>query len=179
VLDPDCRRHCDQSGVDRRRLSAIDVSGMGRQRIEHRATTTADPALVYGLLRDGATWPQWAPVDSVELERPGREELEGVGAVRLLRGGRVTGHDEIVELVENRRFAYAHTSNLPVRDYRGEVELTPTAGGTEIRWASAFDPKVPGTGPLMRKALDGFVRKLAQGLADRATAVAATRGPVA
>jgi hypothetical protein len=149
---------------------------MARQRIEHRATTAADPATVYALLRDGSTWPQWAPIDAVELERAGAEEPEGVGAVRVLRSGRITGRDEIVEWVQDRRFAYAHTSSLPVRDYRGEVDLTPTGAGTEIRWVSSFEPKVPGTGPLVRRALDGFVKRLANGLADRATALAAARG---
>ena len=37
---------------------------------------------------------------------------------------------------------------------------------------SAFDPKLPGTGSLMRRALDGFVAKLTEGLAEHATAVA-------
>ncbi len=106
---------------------------MARQRIEHRATTAADPATVYALLRNGATWPEWGPIDSFELERPGADEPEGVGAVRLLRGGRVTGRDTIVELVPDRRFAYTHRSNLPVKNYRGEVDLTPVDGGTEIR----------------------------------------------
>jgi hypothetical protein len=144
---------------------------MARQRIEKHATSTADPATVYALLRDGAGWPEWAPIDSFELERPGADEPEGVGAVRILRGGRVTGHDEIVELVPDRRFSYAHTSNLPVRNYRGDVDLEPTAEGTAIRWVSEFDPKYPGTGWPMRRALDGFVAKLANGLAEHATAV--------
>jgi uncharacterized protein YndB with AHSA1/START domain len=145
---------------------------MGRQRIEHRATTTADPATVYALLRDGATWPAWSPIESFELERPGADEPEGVGAVRLFRGGRVVGHDEIVELVPDRRLAYAHTSNLPVRNYRGEVDLEPVGEGTTIRWVSTFDPKWPGTGWLLRRGLDGFVAKLAHGLAEHAAAQA-------
>ncbi len=148
---------------------------MGRQRIEHHATTTADPATVYGLLRDGATWPVWGPLDSFELERPGADEPEGLGAVRIFRSGRVTGRDTIVELVENRRFSYTHVSSLPMKNYRADIDLTPTADGTSIRWVSAFDPKIPGTGPLMRRGLDGFVRQLAQGLVERATAVAAGR----
>jgi Polyketide cyclase / dehydrase and lipid transport len=148
---------------------------MARQRIEHRATTTADPATVYALLRDGASWPAWSPIDSVELERPGAEEPEGIGAVRLLRSGRITGRDTITELVPDRRFAYAHASNLPIRDYRAEVDLEPTAEGTAIRWVSAFDPKVPGTGRLMRRALDGFVRALAHGLAEHAQVAGARR----
>jgi hypothetical protein len=145
---------------------------MARQRIEHRATTTADPATVYALLRDGAGWPGWSPIDSFELERAGAEEPEGIGAVRLFRNGRVTGHDTIVELVTDRRFSYTHVSSLPIRDYRADVELEPVADGTAIRWVSAFDPKVPGTGRLMRRALDGFVAGLTNGLAARATEVA-------
>jgi hypothetical protein len=150
---------------------------MGSQRIEHRATTTADPATVYALLRDGAGWPSWAPIDSFELERPGADEPEGVGAVRLLRGGRVTGHDTIVELVPDRRFSYTHTSNLPIRNYRADVDLEPVAGGTGIRWVSTFDPKWPGTGWLMRRPLDGFVAKLTTGLAERSAAVAGASDP--
>ena len=148
---------------------------MGRQRIEHRATTTADPATVYALLRDGASWPTWSPIDSVELERPGTGEPEGLGAVRLLRSGRVSGRDTIVELVPERRFSYTHTSSLPVRDYRADVDLEPTPAGTAIRWVSAFEPKVPGTGWLVRRALDGFVARLTHGLAAQATAVAEAR----
>jgi Polyketide cyclase / dehydrase and lipid transport len=148
---------------------------MARQRIEHRATTTADPATVYTLLRDGASWPTWSPIESFELERRGADEPEGVGAVRIFRGGRVVGRDTIVELVPDRRFSYTHASNLPVRDYRADVELEPTAEGTAIRWVSTFHPKVPGTGQLLRRGLDGFVAKLAHGLADHASGVAAGR----
>jgi hypothetical protein len=149
---------------------------MARQRIDHRATTAADPATVYALLRDGATWPEWGPIDSLELEREGAGEREGVGAVRVLRSGRVTGRDTIAELVEDRRFAYTHESSLPVKNYRGAADLDPLPdGGTEIRWVSEFDPKIPGTGPLVRRALDGFISKVVNGLAERATADAASR----
>jgi hypothetical protein len=149
---------------------------MARQRIEHRATTTADPATVYALLRHGATWPEWAPIDTFELEREGAGEPEGIGAVRVLRSGRVTGRDTIAELVENRRFAYTHESSLPVKNYRGAADLDPLPdGGTEIRWVSEFDPKIPGTGPLVRRALDGFISKVVNGLVERATADAASR----
>ena len=148
---------------------------MARQRIEHRATTTAGPSTVWALLRDGATWPEWSSIESFELEKPGADEREGIGAVRIFRSGRVTGRDTIVELVPERRFAYTHVSNLPIRDYRGEVELEPTSQGTAIRWVSTFLPKVPGTGRLMRRGLDGFVAGLANGLAEHASAVESGR----
>lgn len=148
---------------------------MGRQRIEHHATTSADPATVYALLRDGAGWPTWSPIESFELEREGAGEREGLGAVRVFRSGRVTGRDTIVELVPDRRFSYTHVSSLPIRDYRADVDLSPTADGTAIRWVSTFEPKLPGTGWLLRRGLDGFVAGLTHGLAAHATALAAHR----
>jgi hypothetical protein len=149
---------------------------MSRHRIEHTATTTADPATVYALLREGATWPVWGPLDSFELERPGEDEAEGLGAVRVFRSGRVTGRDTIAELVQDRRFSYTHVSNLPMKNYRADVDLTPAGDGTEIRWVSAFDPKFPGTGALLRRGLDGFVAKLTDGLAEHASSRARVAG---
>jgi polyketide cyclase/dehydrase/lipid transport protein len=148
---------------------------MSRQRIEHRAVTSADPATVYALLRECATWTDWGPFESVALETPASGDPEGVGAVRRLRSGRVTGRDTIAELVPDRRFSYTHESSLPVRNYRGDVDLTPVDGGTEIRWASEFDPKYPGTGRLVRRGLEGFIAKVVGGLAGHATALAGAR----
>jgi polyketide cyclase/dehydrase/lipid transport protein len=148
---------------------------MGRQRIERQATTAAGAATVYALLRDGASWPAWSPLDSVVLERPGADEPEGVGAVRVLRSGRVTGRDEIAELVPDRRFAYRHRSRLPVRDYVGTVELEPAGAGTSIRWTSTFEPTIPGTGWLLRVVLGRFIGDLTDGLARHAGALAAPR----
>ena len=143
--------------------------------IQHTANTTAGPATVYALLRDGATWPTWSSLETFALERPGKDEPEGVGAVRVFTSGRVTGRDTIAELVPERRFAYTHESNLPIRDYRADVELERTADGTRITWTSRFNPKIPGTGRLLRRGLDGFVAGLVNGLAERATADASRR----
>jgi hypothetical protein len=152
---------------------------MARQHIEHTAVTAAAPATVYALLLDGASWPAWGPIDAFALVRPGADEPEGVGAVRELRAGRVTGRDEIVELVPDRRLSYTHTSSLPVRDYRGDVDLEPVSEGTRIRWAVAFDPKWPGTGPFVRRGLDGFIAKLTDGLARHAAEIDAAQRPAA
>lgn len=75
----------------------------------------------------------------------------------------------------DRRFAYRHTSNLPVRDYLGKIDLEPTSTGTAIRWVSTFEPRIPGTGRLLRRALDGFVARLVNGLAEHAAGVESGR----
>jgi uncharacterized protein YndB with AHSA1/START domain len=144
---------------------------MRRQTIDITTTTAAAPAAVYALLADGSSWPAWSPIDSFELEREGADAPEGVGAVRVFRNGRVEGRDTIVELVADRRLAYTHVSRLPVKDYRGSVDLEPDGSGTRIRWQASFAPTVPGTGPLLRRALGRFLRQCAEGLAGHAALV--------
>jgi hypothetical protein len=146
---------------------------MARQRIHEQATTAADPDTVYAMLADGPSWPEWSPIDAYELERPGNGEPEGVGAVRVLRNGRVTGRDTIAELVPGRRFAYTHVSSLPVRDYRGEVDLEPGPDGTVIHWRASFEPTIPLTGAFLRRALSRFLRQMTDGLAAGAARRAA------
>lgn len=146
---------------------------MRERHVHVAATTSAPPQAVFGLLADGSTWPVWAPIDGLELERPGDPPPEGVGAIRVLHRGRTTGRDEILELVPARRFRYRSLSGLPVRDYVGEVELEPTAdGGTSIRWHSSFVPKVPGTGALLERGITRFLDGCARGLATHAASAA-------
>lgn len=137
---------------------------MRRYEVEVTGTTTADPATVYRLLRDGSTWPDWSPIDALEVEREGEGEREGVGAVRVLRNGRVTGRDEITGFEENRRFSYRHLGGLPVRDYHGEIELTPTDGGTAVRWHVSFSAKMPGSGFLVHPAIRRFIGQCVRSL---------------
>lgn len=137
---------------------------MRRQHVDVEVHTSADATTLYGLLRDGTSWPDWSPIESSELERAG-EEPDGIGAIWVFRRGRVIGRDQIVELVPDRRFSYRHLSGLPVHDYRGDVDLEPTERGTRIRWRTSFLPKVSGTGWLCRWGIRRFVDQTARGLA--------------
>ncbi|MGH3923521.1 MAG: SRPBCC family protein [Pseudonocardiaceae bacterium] len=146
---------------------------MRRQHVDVEVHAAADAATLYGLLRDGASWPDWSPIESFQLERAGEQEPEGIGAIWVFRGGRVIGRDQVVELVPDRRFSYRHLSGLPVRDYHTAVDLEPTERGTRIRWRTSFLPKVPGTGWLWRWGIRRFVDQCARGLA----VYAATKAP--
>jgi len=142
------------------------------------AHTPATAAVVYALLAEGASWPSWSPIDSVELETPGDPPPEGIGAIRVNRRGRTTGRDQILELVPNRRIAYATLSGLPIRDYVGEVDLEPApGGGTTIRWHSSFLPKPRGTGRIMQLGLRRFLQQTANGLAEYAATASDTQTP--
>jgi hypothetical protein len=96
-----------------------------------------------------------------------------VGAIRVFRKGKVTGRDQVAELIPDRRFSHLHVSGLPVRDYRGDVDLEQTAGGTKIRWHTLFRPKVPGSGWLLRWGIERFAKQCARGLAAHAQTSAA------
>ena len=78
---------------------------------------------MFALLADGTTWPNWAPIDSFELERTGDPPPEGVGAIRVFKRGRVTGRDEIVEIVPGQRLGYVSISGLAIKDYRATVDV--------------------------------------------------------
>jgi len=144
---------------------------MARQHVDVTATSAAEPAAVYALLRDGATWPTWSPLGSFELDRAGAAGKEGLGAVRVFRTGRITNREEIVELVPDQRLSYVLLSGLGIRGYRADIDLTPVEGGTTIRWRSSFTARVPGTGWLYRRSLTRFITQCANGLAEHAAAV--------
>ncbi|HWD04798.1 MAG TPA: SRPBCC family protein [Amycolatopsis sp.] len=139
------------------------------QQISVRAHTPAAPAAVYALLRDGASWPRWSPLGSFELARTGREESEGLGALRVFRTGRTRSCEEVIALEPDRRFGYALRSGLPLRDYRAYVDLTPAGDGTDIHWHSTFTGKIPGTGWFYRRVLTRFIGRVVAGLVAETT----------
>jgi hypothetical protein len=141
---------------------------MGRYVIEQTVRTSASPSAVYRLLRDGATWPVWGPVNTFELEREGVGEPEGVGAIRVLGSGWIKGRDEITGFEQDRTFRYVHLGGLPVRDYEALVTITPVDDGADITWRTTFDPKIPFTGALVHRALVRFIKISLRGLADHA-----------
>jgi uncharacterized protein YndB with AHSA1/START domain len=142
---------------------------MRRREINITARTSGSPEVVYELLADGPTWPRWSPMETVTLEREGNPPPEGVSAIRVLKKGRTTGRDEILELVPNQRFRYASLSGLPVREYVGIVDLQPALdGGTTITWSASFFPTRPGTGWILQRGVRRFLGECARGLAEYA-----------
>jgi polyketide cyclase/dehydrase/lipid transport protein len=133
-------------------------------RIDVRAQAHASPQQVWTVLADTASWPDWAPFDEVAVEQ-GHE----VGEVRRLRSGRITTRERIVGFEPPRRYVYEIVSGLPIREYVAEVLLSPVVeGGTEVRWKASFRAKVPGTGWVLKRLLQGALRKGADALVRRA-----------
>lgn len=140
---------------------------MRAQEIDIRTTSSAGPAALWRLLADSSSWPSWTPIDSHQPVRPAGPD--GTGEVRTFRNGRHTVREQIVQSQPERRLSYTLLAGLALRDYRADVDLTPTpTGGTEIRWHTTFRPKVPGTGRLYRTALHNATQQFVDGLASAA-----------
>ena len=132
------------------------------------AWSAAPPAAVYGLLRSGATWPEWSPIGSFRLERQGQDGGESLGAIRVFTTGAVRTREELVGFEPERSFSYSSLSGLPIRDHRADVTLAARDAGTAIGWHEDFRARLPGTGWLLEWFLRRFVRRCADGLARQA-----------
>jgi hypothetical protein len=132
------------------------------------AKSAASPAAVYALLRDGATWPTWSPIQAFELEREGEAGGESKGAIRVFTTGRSRNREELTELSPDRLFSYSSLSGLPIRDHQASVRLDPVADGTLITWQEEFETTRPGSAWYLTRELRKFVQACADGLAMHA-----------
>ncbi len=69
---------------------------------------------------------------------------------------------------------YKLLSGLPLRDYEARISLSDDGQQTAIRWRSEFDPKIPGTGGLIRRELDRVIADAAERAAREAERLAET-----
>jgi uncharacterized protein YndB with AHSA1/START domain len=141
-----------------------------RINIDVGAHTRATPDVVFALLVDGATWPEWSPLEHFEVEQAGDRQT-GVGEIRVFRKGRTIGRDQVVEVVPKRLLAYVSLSGPPVREYRAEIELQAVERGTAIRWRASFLPRFPLTGRMLERGLRSFLEDCVRGLATYAESI--------
>ena len=120
-------------------------------------------------MADTTTWSDWGAWSSAELLREGDPPPGGVHSIKKLKAFPATTTVEEVTVFEpQRRLGYELRSGMPLRGYRAEITLAPADGGTEIRWRSEFEPKVPGTGGFYRAVLSRFMADAVKRLAAAA-----------
>ncbi|HEX7131396.1 MAG TPA: SRPBCC family protein [Iamia sp.] len=149
------------------------------QEIDVRAVVPAPPAAVWADLVDGRTWPTWSPLGSYELVTPGSNGPDApLGEVRIFRTKQVVGEtvprEEVVEVVPEQRLSYVLLDGMPLDGYRADIDLTPVAGGTEVRWRSRFSARRRWMGPVYRRVLGLFIQRCVDGLAAKHAATRAT-----
>jgi uncharacterized protein YndB with AHSA1/START domain len=145
---------------------------MSQLRVQAEQTARTTPDVLWALVSDATRYPQWGPWSAAGYQQPGDTSARGPGAVQWLRSSRraylryVTTIEKILVTEEPRRLAYTVIGGIPVRNYRAEITLTPTADGTHIRWAATWDATLAGR--LVLRGLRSFYPQIVADLAAAA-----------
>ena len=102
------------------------------------------------------------PIFGAEVERvrDGATSRNGVGSVRRLKVGPLPWFEETsTQVVPNELIEYRITRGSILKDHRGEMRFSSRDTGSRVDYVIEFDAKVPLTGPLLKKAIEGNVRK--------------------
>ena len=131
----------------------------------HRFTVTqpcmAPCSVVYSVLEDVNSWHRWMPGVNRACWETG---ATGPGAIRMMVARGLKAREQILDSTPPHHQGYALLSGLPARDYRGDVWVDDHESGSLIRWEVAFNPKLPGTGPLLRSVMRSSIAKVAAAL---------------
>ena len=101
---------------------------------------------------------------TVERVRDGDDSRNGVGSVRRLKVGPLPWFEETnTVVVPNERIEYRITQGSVLRDHCGDMRFSPHGTGTRLVYVIEFEAKVPGSGPLLARTIEGNVRR---GLAE-------------
>jgi len=109
------------------------------------ATLNRPIAEAWEVLADHEGMTAWGPGLKVSMDKVGSPDPNGVGAVRRISTpGPMPAIVEEVTAFEPERFlAYRALSGVPLRGYRGEVELTDLDGKTGISYTIHADSRIP------------------------------------
>lgn len=125
--------------------------------------------VVWGVIADARRWNEWGRFRTARLEREGRTEPDGVGALRVFGNPPVLSREEVVVFDAPRHFAYELRSGLPIEGYRSDVRLEPEGAGTRIEWRSSFEAARPAfTAGFWRWFLERFIADTARRAAREA-----------
>jgi hypothetical protein len=137
-------------------------------------SSSANPAVVYGVLMDFARWSDWMPtVSAASSELRGAPDT-GLGGIRRVRVGPTVTHDRIMEGTKPHHHAYAVTLPwyVPLKDYRGDVRIEDRPSGSLIVWTATCTPRIPGLRRLFQSNLQATYSRVAAALAREAERIA-------
>ena len=131
--------------------------------IEHTAHSDAPRSEVWRKLSDLQGWHEWGPWTKTTLDGDIRTM---VSDRKRLTGKPYVMTERVTALVPEERFEYDLLSGLPIKKYHGTVTLSDAdGGGTDIHWASHFNPPWPIFGGLWRGAMLKVIRDVSERLA--------------
>ena len=127
----------------------------------------APPADVWAVFTELEGWTYWAGVGQVTREQPGRDELNGVGAIRATHLVGPPIREQVTVFEPHSRYGYTLLSGAPIKDHAGEVVFEERPHGTVVRWTVNFKPTVPGTGWVIGKTVELALKHILSRLNNR------------
>ena len=102
-------------------------------------------AEVFQILSDHTNYSQFKAVDKSRLIKGGKDELNGLGAVREIQAAGATLHEKIVAFEPPYLLGYiiTYSKPLPYKHELGEIKLTEVAGKTQVQWRSQGHITIP------------------------------------
>jgi carbon monoxide dehydrogenase subunit G len=100
------------------------------------------------------------PGITVEVEKEGDTSAAGAGTIRTITIGKMRVREILEAASPPHSFTYRILSGAPVKEYKADVTLEETDGGTLVRWQGDLKPKIPLTGGLLCGVAKGSVDKL-------------------
>jgi uncharacterized protein YndB with AHSA1/START domain len=109
---------------------------------------------VWELFSDYEGYTRLKGVSKARLLAEGREERNGVGAVREVRALGVTFVEDIVTFDAPHRLEYrVKKSTVPMQHEIGTMDFTTCGDATDVHWVSRFDLNIPFIGPILAPVL--------------------------
>ncbi len=144
------------------------------QVIDVQVEVAAPAERMFAVLAEHESMWRWSPgIKSVELDPPGPDDRNGIGAVRRIQlvAGGVVLREEVVGWLPPHWYEYRVIGRAPIRDHLGRVEVTPLGDDRcKARWRIEFRSRVPGLGPLIRIGFRAAIKQMldnAKSLAER------------
>ena len=111
----------------------------------------ADIESVFAVLTDHANYQRFRGIDASVVIKNGKEDANGVGAIRVITAGRHVLTEKITAFEYPTRFDYKiiQSSPLPYEHELGQVRLEQHHEGTSVVWRSKGRIKVPIFGRLL------------------------------
>lgn len=132
---------------------------MAQQRIEVNQTFPFSVEKLYAFLSEhenlGAIFPA-----RIKRIREGQDSPNGVGSVRkIIMAPGVSLEETVTKAEPNQLIEYTITKGgWPVKDHYGVMKFYPYEGGSRLHYTITLDSAVPGTGWIIKKALETPIR---------------------
>ncbi len=138
---------------------------MSQQRVRFTEHFNAAPARVFPYFACHETFgamaggPVAAKLRFIRRIRLGEDikHPDGVGSVRRIAYGPLGFEETVRTSTPGKLIEYAITKGSPLKNHFGRIEFHADGGGTRVDYVITFEPKLPGTGMVLKGVLKRMI----------------------